>query len=196
MRRAILVTTEMRQLALFNTAIPQIEAAIRRGSNRSATRRIKALMNELIQQPSEQTVEIFIEMRMRWNFLMDSFQFLENHWQEWATWQDRLEIIWYKFGTDSAESELIHAVYLFFEQINPENCGLGAKEYLRRVIRMVVGFEQNVRLRSQLIQLFESRYRGVIPVHRYVSNLMDARVSARTSLPPAQMRDFWRSKPE
>ena len=143
MRRAILVTTEMRQLALFNTAIPQIEAAIRRGSNRSATRRIKALMNELIQQPSEQTVEIFIEMRMRWNFLMDSFQFLENHWQEWATWQDRLEIIWYKFGTDSAESELIHAVYLFFEQINPENCGLGAKEYLRRVIRMVVGFEQD-----------------------------------------------------
>src|SRR5436190_21645990 len=86
-------------------------------------------MNELIQQPSEQTVDIFIKMRMRWNFLVNSFQFLENHWQEWATWQDRLEIIWYKFGTDSAESELIHAVYLFFEQINPENCGLGAKEY-------------------------------------------------------------------
>jgi hypothetical protein len=192
MRRAVLVTTEMRQLALFNAAIPQIEAAIRRGSIRGATRRIKTLMNELIQQPSEQTVEIFIEMRRRWNFLVDTFEFLENHWQEWATWQDRLEIIWHKFGTRSAESELIHAVYLFFEQINPENCGLGAKEYLRRVIRMVVGFEQNVRLRSQLIQLFESRYGGVIRVHRYVSNLMDARVSASTSLPTDQMRNFWR----
>ena len=195
MKRARLISNGMLQVNTFNAAEKQITEAIARGSVQSAKRRIKKLMNNLIETPSDETIDLFVEIYRRWNWLVDTFEFLEAHWGAWATWEDRLEIIWQKFGRRSPESELIQAVYLSLEEIDPDRCGLGPKERLRRLIRRVVDFEQNGRLRYQLIELFEFRYGRVMNVHKYVQNLRDVkRGPAPEPLPPDQMRNFWHSQ--
>lgn len=100
MRRVRLVTEEMLQWFAFNAAAPVIDAAIGRGSFPSAKRRIKTLMKKSLEKPSEQTIDLFIEMHRRWNYIFDVFEYLEANWAKWATWEDRMEIIWRSLVAD------------------------------------------------------------------------------------------------
>src|SRR5437588_12671925 len=99
MRRAILVTEEMREFIAFRAAGVEIDAALARGSQQAAKRRIKLLVKKLRESRLEEPVEYFLEIHKRWSHLLDTpsvretRSFLETHWSRWATFEERLEMI-------------------------------------------------------------------------------------------------------
>lgn len=175
MRRAILVSDEMREFAAFKAAGREIDAARWKGSDRSAKRKIEVLIAKLAENPSEQTFECFIEMHQRWGLLVDVFKYLEN--LTWLIWEDRIEIIWQKFGRDPESCQLIQSVYSSMREIDPAHCGLFAKERLRALITTVVECERHYPLRHELLQLIGDRYSNVMNVGRYVRNSFNRRYS-------------------
>jgi len=194
MRRAKLVTDEILQWAQFNTAAREIDAAIWRGSSQSAKRRIKMLMKDLLQKRSEATIELFVEMHRRWKYVAEILKYLEANWTDWVTWEDRIELLWYTFGTREANVDLIQAAYSLMEMIDPHNCNLVDKERLRGLVRTITEFQKDVRLRSELLKVVDLRYSTVMNVRQYVNNLFESRHAANRPstqpLPKEQIREL------
>ena len=196
MRRAKLVTEEMLQGAMFNRFATQIDALAARGAFPSAKGRITILRKKLLGAPSERTIELFIEMHRRWGYITDVLKCLEANWNEWATWENRMEILWEKYCELQTSAELIQATYSSMQQIDPQNCGIGGKQYLRWMINRIIEFEGHPGLRFDLLKLAEQRYGSVMNIPKYVKNVNETR--QRTMAPPTkplspeQIRNFWR----
>src|SRR6266536_3553978 len=94
--RVQLVTDEMRAEVAFQAAGREIDGAIARGSYTTAVRKLKKLMDQLLEFPTEQTLEQFVEMRERWGRLLDVFSYLEAHWYQWVRVDQRNDLIRHK----------------------------------------------------------------------------------------------------
>ena len=156
-RRVRLVTQEMLLSLEFDKAGKHIDAAISRGSIRSAKRQLTVLMDNHWSHPSERTLELFIEMHRRWNQVMDVYTYLQEHWGQWATWEDRLELICEEFGHDPQDAEVIHKVHSSMKELGPDKYGyLLGKSHgkpLLDLLELVRHYRQNAKLRHALILL-------------------------------------------
>ena len=172
MRRAQIVTDEMREISAFNESALAINTARQKGSLLAAKRRIKNLMNTLIDVPSEQTLGYFVEMQRRWGYLVDAFSFLESHWTRWATFDDRLELIRWKFQSYSSIERLITNVAAVASAVDCHRRTLLTNHRLHQLIHLILDqCETNVLLRKELLDLLDWRYQRVASVSAYVSNL-------------------------
>lgn len=180
MRRAILVTAEMREEAMFRASVREIQEAYRRGSERIAKRKIKDLMTRLLQCPSEQTVSFFLELQEQWSYWVDVYSFLETHWSDWATFEDRLNLIRHKFRRDPVAEELTNIIYSAFQEFENWECKLGLGYRIRVLVCTV--FEKspnNCRLSSELLGLLEWRYGRVTNVHARIDRVRSTIFQAR-----------------
>jgi hypothetical protein len=179
MRRATLVTDEMRDIAAFNVRVREIDAVCQQPRSKTATRSmIKALMTQLLESPSERTVGYFLEIHERWGHLVDARRFLENRWRGWATFQDRLELIEHKFIHEPDFEELIEAV----AEANNWNSTLGLRCQLCRLISTITDqYPQTSRINRELMSLLAWRFRGVINVFRLEEDVQARRRRAPTT---------------
>jgi hypothetical protein len=164
MRRAILVTEQMRDLAAFNARLTEIDAVCQQPRSKTAARRmIKALMRQLLQSRSNRTVSYFLEIQERWGHLVDAQRFLENQFKHWATFQDRLELIEYKFRQEPGIEELMDAV----AEADNWNSTLGLRCQISFLITAVTEkCGPNHSLYLELLCLLAWRFRGVVNVFR------------------------------
>jgi hypothetical protein len=171
MRRAILVTDEMRELAAFNAQIREIDAVCQKKRSKTATRSmIKALMTQLLESPSERTVIYFLEIQERWGHLVDAFKFLENRWKCWATFRDRLESIEYKFRHEPRIEELMDAI----GEADTWNSTLGLRYQICCLISTITEkCGKNAYLHRELLSLLAWRFSGVVNVFRLVIDMQE-----------------------
>ena len=171
MRRAILVTEEMRDLAAFNARVTEIDAVCQQPRSKTAARRmIKALMTQLLESRSERTVSYFLEIQERWGHLVDAQKFLENRFKGWATFQDRLELIEYKFRQEPGIEELMDAV----SEADNWNSTLGLRCQISFLIATVTEkCGTNHSLYLELLCLLAWRFNGVVNVFRIVTDMRE-----------------------
>jgi hypothetical protein len=176
MRRAILVTDEMRELAAFNARLREIDAVCQQPRSKTATRSmIKALMTELLESPSQRTVGYFLEIQERWGHLVDAHKFLENGWKGRATFQDRLELIEHKYVHEPGIEGLVDAV----AEADNWKSTLGLRCQLRRVITAITNqCPQTSCLHRELLRLLAWRFRDVVNVYRLEEDVLARRRQA------------------
>src|SRR6478672_8545973 len=98
--KAQVVSDDTLQERLFDAAVGKIDDAFFRKDLRLTRRRLKRLMDQLLERPSKITIRLFILMHKRWWPYYDAIGYLQDHWEPWVTWEDRLEIIRVKHDSD------------------------------------------------------------------------------------------------
>lgn len=164
MRRATLVTDDMRDLAGFNVRVREIEAVSQQKRSKTATKTmIKALMIQLLESPSVRTVSYFLEIQERWGHLVDAYKFLENRWPYIATYQERLQFIEHKFRHEPGIEELMDAV----AEADNWNSKLGLRCQIScLIVTIAEKCGTNSYLYRELLSLLAWRFGGVVNVFR------------------------------
>ncbi len=158
----------------FQAAARQIDDALSKGSTQVAKRRIKMLMNKLLENPSEGTIGYFAEMWKRWGYYVDVYAYLETRWNEWVTLDQRVELLRQKFHTYPAIVEFINKFECSLRELAIQSSRLGLSCRLRKLVRTVVEGCGRGQLRNELIAVIEVRFGRLINVQRYVRNLDEA----------------------
>ena len=170
-QRAQLFTAEMREMAAFQQCGRQIDDARSRGATQAAKRRLKALIARVLENPSERTLGYFVEMKERWGNLINPFPYLEDHWAEWATFEQRLELIRQKFGNSPGILEFIDKLQSFTAQLDTQTFGISFGCGLRSLISTIVREWPRGSPRNELIALMKVRYGHAMNIGKYVRNL-------------------------
>jgi hypothetical protein len=89
-QRAQLITEEGIK---FHAAAKRIDAALRNGSTNTAKANIKKLMKFLVENWSEQTIDMFREIHSRWRFLAEPYRYLQRYLEHWSTPEDEIELL-------------------------------------------------------------------------------------------------------
>lgn len=176
-QRVQLYTAEMREMAAFQQSGRQIDDARSRGVTQTAKRRLKALIARVLENPSERTLGYFIEMKERWGNLINPYPYLEDHWAEWATFEQRLELIRQKFGNSPGILEFIDRLQSFTAQLDATfgisfSCGL--RSLISTIVRecpRIVRECPRGSPRDELIALMKVRYGHAMNIGKYVRNL-------------------------
>ena len=178
-QRVQLYTAEMREMAAFQQSGREIDDARSRGATQAAKRRLKALIARVLENPSDRTLGYFVEMKERWGNIVDPYPFLEDHWAEWATFEQRLELIRQKFANSSGVLEFIDKLESLITQVDNKSFGsLGFSCALRTLISTIVRECPRIvwecprgRPRDELIALMKLRYGHAMNIGKYVRNL-------------------------
>jgi hypothetical protein len=168
--RVQLFTAEMREMAAFQQSGRQIDEARSRGVTQTAKRRLKALIARVLENPSARTLGYFVEMKERWGNLINPYPYLEDHWAEWATFEQRLELIRQKFGNSPGILEFIDRLQSFTAQLDA-TFGISFSCGLRSLISAIVRECPRGSPRNELIALMKVRYGHAMNIGKYVRNL-------------------------
>ena len=191
-RRVRIFTNEMRQSANFAMASHKIEHAIATGRERDAKKYIRALMQQLLRKPSGQTVEYLLELHRRWGCLIDILKYLEAHLEPWATWEDYFDIIWHKCALEPLNTEFIQLIHSLMENIPAGDDSL-AKEHLRGVIEIIIGFDHDHSLVAELVRILDTKFGYLLNVNAFVGELYALRALSSRPRSPEERVSFLRA---
>jgi len=161
----------MREMAAFQQSGRQIDEARSRGVTQTAKRRLKALIARVLENPSERTLGYFVEMNERWGNLIKPYPYLEDHWAEWAPFEQRLELVRQKFGNSPGILEFIDKLQSFTAQLDTQTFGISFSCGLRSLISAIVRECPRGSPRNELIALMKVRYGHAMNIGKYVRNL-------------------------
>ena len=168
------MSDEMLQSIAFDVASKEIWAAIMSGSERAAVRRIKILMNRLLEKPSDETVFYFLKLQERFGPWVDAYAFLQQRWDEWATFKDRLELIRHKYRSSPEADDLTQSIYWTFLELESWKSRLGMGYRVGLLVQQVLETCRYFTLAHELIDLLDWRYWRVTNVRAYHKDIQNA----------------------
>jgi len=107
----------------------------------------------------------------RWGNLIKPYPYLEDHWAEWAPFEQRLELVRQKFGNSPGILEFIDKLQSFTAQLDTQTFGISFSCGLRSLISAIVRECPRGSPRNELIALMKVRYGHAMNIGKYVRNL-------------------------
>jgi hypothetical protein len=176
-QRAQLITE---QGIRFRAAAKRIDAALRNGSTNTAKANIKKLMEYLVENWSEQTVEMFREIHSRWRFLADQYRYLQRYLEHWGTPEEEIEMLrcW------NEDSPWIFALISTFQEqvewIEALPDGISREPLARELVALVIDSgEYQSFIGADLIRITAHLYNYAFNVRHYAHKLHEARSAGR-----------------
>ena len=167
---------QLREKQDFDTALIHVDRLLlRKYPYVGAKRRLKKLMNTLIEHPSWQTLELFTTLQQRYGGHVNAYEFLENNWRPWVTSEMRLELIRHKSHDDQPVLRLIDLIEAEFNRVVAlPRLGI-FRTPLRMLLRMVVELTERGTLRNELISIIVIRLKDDMRItdYEYLEDLIN-----------------------